>query len=481
MSRDRPGGTRSALSAPAVALREHWHQASPARTRAADWRGRRDPLSRRAFAIADVIALIVAITFAFAVSPGRHGPSDLLLFLPTIPVWIGLFALYGLYHRDAKRVGRSALDDLSGVFHALVVGGLLLWVYFRVLATPHLILAEAIVFSATAMLLVPLLRAAAGRALATSLGPERVAFLGDAEVFSVLARKLSAHPEYRLEVVGYVDFGAQSFDDAVVKQRIERVIVSQAQMDAEAMLDFLQRCRRLEVKVMIVPDHVEAVGPAVEIADIEGITVLGLSPPTLSRSSRALKRAMDIVGAAVGLALSSPILIVAAIAIKLDTGGPVLFKQHRVGVGGRGFQLFKLRTMVVDAEEQRAELFAQSQDPDWLKLEHDPRVTKVGRLLRMTSLDELPQLWNVLVGDMSLVGPRPLPGVEDERVTGWGRTRLDLSPGITGIWQVLGRANIPFEEMVKLDYIYVTNWSPWLDIKLLFRTVPAVLRRDGAN
>ena len=159
----------------------------------------------------------------------------------------------------------------------------------------------------------------------------------------------------------------------------------------------------------------------------------------------------------------------------------MLFRQRRIGRGGKPFTVLKFRTMVVDAEARTQELRAQSSDPDWLKLDHDPRITRVGRLLRTTSLDELPQLWNVLIGEMSLVGPRPLIGSEDELIAGWSRTRLDLAPGVTGMWQVLGRTDIPFRDMVSLDYLYVTNWSLWLDVKLIARTIPAVLIRRGAN
>jgi lipopolysaccharide/colanic/teichoic acid biosynthesis glycosyltransferase len=176
-----------------------------------------------------------------------------------------------------------------------------------------------------------------------------------------------------------------------------------------------------------------------------------------------------------------PFMGVLAIAIKLDSRGPVFFAQERIGKEGRRFKLLKLRTMVGDAEARRAELLAHSKDPGWLHLEHDPRITRVGRFLRLTSLDEMPQLWNVIKGDMSLVGPRPLIAEEDRMVDGWARGRLDLTPGITGLWQVLGRTSIPFEEMVKLDYLYVTNWSLWGDIRLILRTLPVVLKRDGAN
>jgi lipopolysaccharide/colanic/teichoic acid biosynthesis glycosyltransferase len=194
-----------------------------------------------------------------------------------------------------------------------------------------------------------------------------------------------------------------------------------------------------------------------------------------------LFRVLDLLIASVMLILAAPLLIVLAIAIKLDSRGPVLFWQERVGKGGVRFRLVKFRTMVADAEGQRASLVEHSTDPNWLKLEHDPRITRVGRRLRRFSLDELPQLWNVLRGEMSMVGPRPLTPEEDERVLGWARGRLDLTPGMTGYWQVLGRTDIPFEEMVKLDYLYVINWSLWQDVRLMLRTLPVVIRGRGAN
>jgi lipopolysaccharide/colanic/teichoic acid biosynthesis glycosyltransferase len=176
-----------------------------------------------------------------------------------------------------------------------------------------------------------------------------------------------------------------------------------------------------------------------------------------------------------------PVMVGIALAVRLDSPGPVLFRQQRIGRGGRRFQLLKFRTMVPDADAMTERLMADSSDPHWLQLEHDPRITRVGRFLRSTSLDELPQLYNVLAGHMSLVGPRPLSVRDDARVGGWARGRLDITPGLTGLWQVLGRKSVPFEEMVKLDYVYVNNWSLWGDVKLLLQTLPAVIAGRGAR
>ncbi len=231
----------------------------------------------------------------------------------------------------------------------------------------------------------------------------------------------------------------------------------------------------------MLPRLADVLGPAVEIDDVEGVTVLGINPPWLPRSSRAIKRAMDLCVALSLLIIAAPLLIFLALLIKLDSPGPAFFVQERVGRGNRHFRLFKLRTMALDAEQRRAELLARSAEAGWLKIDHDPRVTRVGHWLRRLSLDELPQLWNVVRGEMSLVGPRPLIPAEDEHVQAWARRRLDLTPGITGYWQVLGRTRIPFEEMVKLDYLYVMNWSLWEDVRLMLRTLPVVIGGHGAN
>lgn len=216
------------------------------------------------------------------------------------------------------------------------------------------------------------------------------------------------------------------------------------------------------------------------VDEVEGMSLLSVRGVVHTRSARRAKRAMDVAGATVALVLLAPLILMIALAVKLTSKGPLLFAQARVGRDHEQFQMLKFRTMVdgADALKQGLADLNEAQYP-MFKIAADPRVTRVGQFLRRTSLDELPQLWNVLRGQMSLVGPRPLVPSEDAQVIGWHRARLHLSPGLTGPWQVMGRTEIPFQEMIKLDYRYLANWSLWNDVKLLLRTVPVVLRARG--
>jgi len=491
----RPGEAPDARARVAEAPDPFW-QATIAREH-----GRRDYWLRRALALVDVAAITGALAVAFAVSP-EHPVNDIAWLLPVLPLWVGLFGLYGLYGRDVKRIGQRTIDDVPPLFHAVLIGSLGLWAYYRVLSEPKLILSEITLFGVVAIALILTLRWLARHVATSIFGPERVLLVGQSPIIPALVRKMKAHPEYALAPIGLISAngtvgtsagsGAGSLPvlgklgevrmlDLIQLHDIDRLVVAEEEVDDAIMLELFRECARAQVKVSILPRGVETMGPSMEVDDIEGVTVLGLNPLVLSRSSRALKRSMDIVGATIALVLTAPLMLLAAIAIKLTSHGPIFFPQARVGRGGRTFTLYKFRTMVRDAEARTEELMAASEDPHWLKLEHDPRITPVGRLLRLLSIDELPQLWSVLTGKMSLVGPRPLTPADHEQVEVWARIRLDLAPGITGLWQVLGRTSIPFAEMIKLDYVYVTNWSLWTDLRLLVKTVPAVILRRGAN
>jgi lipopolysaccharide/colanic/teichoic acid biosynthesis glycosyltransferase len=228
----------------------------------------------------------------------------------------------------------------------------------------------------------------------------------------------------------------------------------------------------------------EVVGTNAQLHTIEGIPLVGLPALRLSASSRFLKRSLDVIGAVAGLVLLSPVFAIVAFLIKVDSRGPVFFRQVRMGAGEQPFRVFKFRTMVNDAERRKSEVahlnMHVNDDPRMFKIPNDPRITRVGAFLRRTRMDELPQLLNVVKGEMSLVGPRPLILAEDQYVERWARRRLELKPGMTGLWQVLGASDIPFDEMTKLDYMYVTNWSLREDLRLIMLTVPALVRPRAA-
>jgi exopolysaccharide biosynthesis polyprenyl glycosylphosphotransferase len=246
------------------------------------------------------------------------------------------------------------------------------------------------------------------------------------------------------------------------------------------MLDTIRASNALGLRVSIVPRLFEVLGRSMQVDEVEGMSLLSVRGVAQTRSARAAKRTVDLVGATVALLVVAPLMLAIALAIRLTSRGPIVFAQTRVGRDHEPFRMLKFRTMVdgADALKQGLSDLNEAQYP-MFKIASDPRVTRVGNFLRRTSLDELPQLWNVLRGQMSLVGPRPLVPSEDEQVIGWHRARLHLAPGLTGPWQVMGRTEIPFDEMIKLDYRYVADWSLWNDVRLLLRTVPVVLRGRG--
>jgi lipopolysaccharide/colanic/teichoic acid biosynthesis glycosyltransferase len=224
----------------------------------------------------------------------------------------------------------------------------------------------------------------------------------------------------------------------------------------------------------------EVVGSSSTFDEIDGITLLGVRQAGLSASSRFLKRAMDVVVALLALFLLAPLLFAIAVLVKVDSRGPVLFSQLRIGRSGHRFRIYKFRSMIANADAVKDDLRQHNEvQGGMFKITKDPRITRVGRFLRTTSLDELPQLINVLLGDMSLVGPRPLVPDEDALIEGWERGRLTVRPGMTGHWQIFGSSRIPLPEMVKIDYSYCANWSVWGDTKVLLRTIPYVIRRRG--
>jgi exopolysaccharide biosynthesis polyprenyl glycosylphosphotransferase len=457
----------------------------------------RDFLLRRLLLLADLggvtLALVVALTLA-----GYRGQPwlDALWIALTLPGWALLFRVYGLYERQMRRFEPTRIDDLLPLLHALMVGTLALWASYKLLPVPRLILEEILIFALAAMALIVALRTVVRGLHLRIRGPERVLVFSDPQVAEMIGRKLANHPEFHMRLQGAILTGRQNggspeappppridqLEQMIIAHRVDHLVLQLGSaLPAERVGELLQMCHRANIRVSAIPQPWGLLRSGVEVNFIEGLGFLSYQPPVLTRSSWLLKRGFDLVFGCLLLLLLAPLMVVIAIAIKLDSPGSILFRQTRVGRNGKRFRLVKFRTMVADADRRTAELMEASRDPDWLLITDDPRVTWVGRLLRSTSLDELPQLWNVLKGEMSLVGPRPLSERDDEGVTGWGRHRLDLVPGLTGPWQVMGRTRISFREMVDLDYDYVTNWSLPRDLKVLLQTVPAVIRRRGAN
>jgi exopolysaccharide biosynthesis polyprenyl glycosylphosphotransferase len=469
---------------------------------------RRGWLVRRALLIADVVGLAVAFvlaTWLFQAQAADHVSAyrELAFFAAGLPGWVVLAKLYGPYERDEERTDHTTVDDIVGVFHLVTVG---VWLFFIAVMATNLAqppIERLVTFWLLAVALVTL-----GRAAARSRCRRSVAYLqntiivGAGDVGQLTARKLLAHPEYGINLVGFVDTqpkerredlghltllgGREDLRELVGLLDVERVIVAFSNESDHETLEMIRTLQELGVQIDIVPRLFEILGKNIGIHTVEGIPLVGLPPLRLSRSSRLIKRALDLAVAGAGLVLLAPVLVAISVAIKLDSRGPVLFRQVRRGNDERMFSIFKFRTMVVDAELQKASLghlnmhLLRGGDPRMFKIPNDPRITRVGAFLRRTRLDELPQLLNVLKGEMSLVGPRPIILDEDQYVAGWARKRLDLKPGITGLWQVLGASDIPFEEMTKLDYLYVTNWSIAEDLRLIMLTLPSLFRRRHA-
>jgi exopolysaccharide biosynthesis polyprenyl glycosylphosphotransferase len=261
------------------------------------------------------------------------------------------------------------------------------------------------------------------------------------------------------------------------------VIIAFSRASHQQLLSCIRTCRDHHVAVDVVPRLFELLDAAQSLNQIGGLPLLSIGAPPLNKASRMAKRALDVLISAAILVCLSPILLVVAIAIKLDSRGPVFFRQVRAGRGDTEFRLIKFRSMYKDAEQRKLDFEKENEATDGVmfKIKKDPRITRVGGILRRSSLDEIPQLINVLKGEMSLVGPRPLILKESRHATdSWLARRLDLRPGITGLWQVSGRSDLPFQEMVRFDYQYVSGWSLARDIEILLATIPVVLSGRGA-
>ncbi|MBV9607012.1 MAG: exopolysaccharide biosynthesis polyprenyl glycosylphosphotransferase [Solirubrobacterales bacterium] len=446
---------------------------------------RRDAAFRRSLAVADLVATGLA---ALAVTMLAHRALEPVALLG-LPLVVLSGKLVGSYDRDELIVNKATIDEAPRLFQLATLYTLLFSLLEgEFVSAPLGALALTLLWAT--MFVFALLARGAGRRIAQAVTPaERCLFVGTEGSGERLRSKLGALGG-RAELVGRMSIpdGGDRSDVAeaagvlhrvVQELRVHRVVIEPSEPQPQTTLDFVREAKSTGARVSLLPRILEVVGSSIEVDDVDGLTLLGVRQFGLSRSSAIVKRCFDVAGASVLLALLAPLLGALILLIRLDSRGSAIYRQTRIGRGGRPFTMLKLRTMVENADALKSQLRARNEALGLFKIADDPRLTRVGRMLRRFSVDELPQLVNVLRGEMSLVGPRPLVSDDDAQITGLDRRRLYLTPGMTGRWQILGSARVPLAEMIKLDYLYVTGWSLWSDVKILLRTVPYVLARRG--
>ncbi len=409
-----------------------------------------------------------------------------------------IYWLEGFYGRRRQTTWAGSIYALST---STVVGVAILTVLvfgLRPLAQSRLMLPYATVLIVLVLSLVRLTDLALWRRrLRCGQGVTRTLIIGAGEVGRAVMRNVVAEPDIGCAVIGFLDDapkkqaqpigrfkplgGTADLPEVLQTHEVDGVIITLPWRSRDKIIALADRCEAAGVQVRIVPDLFQLSLNHVDFGSLNGIPLIAVRRPTIRGWYYQLKRAMDVVLSALTLLVAAPLMALIALAIHLDSPGPVLYRQTRVGRDGRTFTLHKFRSMKKGADEEREKLLRLNETTGPIfKIRRDPRLTRTGRILRRLSLDELPQLWNVLRGEMSLVGPRPPMPREVEEYEEWHRRRLDIAPGITGLWQVSGRSDLTFDEMVMLDLFYAENWSLGLDVSILLRTVPSVLLGTGA-
>jgi exopolysaccharide biosynthesis polyprenyl glycosylphosphotransferase len=442
-----------------------------------------------ALAIFTALVLKEAVHGRVSTSNAVHGTRDFLAFAYLLTAL--LFARSGLYAERAQRPGLSRI--VGSLFQVAAVA-----LVFAVVSGEHFSSYYLFYGSlAFAIFYISSLRAVYERitgALLRAAGyRHRAVLVGRGKQIGDVAHALRDAPHAAIELVGFLSpqplpanglrpLGSlRDLEEVLEHTRVDEVIIADPDFPKDDAVELVDRCHRRGVRVRLAPSTMEILIHRAEFVPGQSVPLFELGPPVFEGVDFALKRTFDILGATLLLILLSPLLLAITIAVSVTSRGPVLFQSVRRGIGQRPFACLKFRTMHTDAEERQADLEELNEASGALfKIRDDPRLTPVGRMLRRFSLDELPQLVNVLRGDMSLVGPRPLPERDYEMLEDWHRKRYLVLPGITGLWQVSGRSELDFDDLVHLDFIYLERWSLALDLTILLKTIPAVFSRRGA-
>ena len=463
-------------------------------------------LARRALSVASLVALDIAglalgIYLALVVRELVRGEGDILWALLwregaaewlkfAAPITVLVFAQAGLYRERERRPGWGR------ILASLIVVALIVLAFG--LGTDYDFTTSGLIPTAvvTSAVTIGLFRAAYESVSLEFLRAagirRRVVLVGEGGSLDRLRSSLAAtRGGLRYEFVGAIATeGApghhrlgspDQLATVLANVRPDEVILSEADFDERTVLEVVEQAHRQGIKVRLAPDTTELLMQRGEYVPGQGMPLFELRPPVLTGWEWTLKRAFDIGASVLVAVFLLPLWLLIALAVKLDSRGPVFFVDRRIGVGEREFGMLKFRTMVAEAPELQRELEeANEAEGALFKIRNDPRVTRVGRVLRRLSLDEIPQIANVLRGEMSLVGPRPLPLRDHALLEDWHRARYAVLPGMTGLWQISGRSGLTFDDLVRLDFTYLESWSIWLDISIIARTIPAVLRGRGA-
>lgn len=447
--------------------------------------------------LADLVAAVLAAALGTAIV-GADPIDGLVYVFAAALLWpLAAFSI-GLYRSDQLATWASAVTEVPRGFVALL---LITWPLFGVAMllpgiTEALELTFISVFGIAAFTGVGRAIVRAGLHRTPDL-LQRTLILGSGVVAGKVVTKLENNAQFGLVPVGIIDDavhdvgspdlpwmgGFDNLAQIIESREIDRVIIAFSRASHEQLLAAIRACRDAGVSVDVVPRLFEFLDGVRALDQVGGLPLLSIGAPVLTSTSMAAKRVLDVLGSALLLTLLSPIMLAIAIAIKVESRGPVFFRQPRAGRGNSSFQVIKFRSMYQNADERKVDVADMNEAGDGVmfKIRKDPRITRVGRVIRRFSLDELPQLFNVLKGEMSLVGPRPLIFPETAALEkDWHMRRLELRPGLTGPWQIYGRSQSPFQEMVRFDYQYVAGWSLARDVEILLATLPAVLSGRGA-
>jgi exopolysaccharide biosynthesis polyprenyl glycosylphosphotransferase len=455
---------------------------------------RRGAMLRRLLVAGDWVAIFAALCVATSVT-STTDVAKLFWAVLFTPAWLMVLKLHGLYDNDHRRIRHSTLDELPSLISASALGTIVLDGLLWLSPVGPLSAKSAIIVGIGAVLACFVARAVLRFVWQRLTGVAIGIVIGPATLADAVARRIATHPEARLRLVGYLSEprdkdrraslprlgSVEEISRVAGEHHVERVVVAEQEMGQRDAEHLIEECKAAGLGLTFLPKHYGLLGPGIELNRLAELPVLDFRFSDPPRSTLALKRGLDMLVSGLMLALLSPLLGLIALFIVVDSGSPVFFRQKRAGKDGAPFTMLKFRTMVTDAEERLAELVdLEKLDEPAFKIVDDPRITRAGRFLRRTSLDELPQLINVLTGDMSLVGPRPeeeaVVALYDERQ----RARLAIKPGLTGPMQVYGRGDLTFEERLALERDYLDNLSVTGDLAILLRTPGAIFRGEGA-